>query len=248
MIKEKLENLGKLIPVGGLILILLSSVKLSLYYKQFNIDITKYLNISEYPTLFINDILVNSAIFALLLFYFYSPFMNEKFEVNNYSRFKLYRILAASFVILAVIIIILLFLNEEKTSQFLIKFRLILLPLVIALHLLISFSNTQFKFSLKSMLIILILLIVVIDAYQDSFAIKENEDYLKYTIKLEEDNEIITDSNLQYLGKSSEFTFFYYIESKRSLIIPNSRIKEVIINNKVINDKKDSKLIKDSTN
>lgn len=71
--KEKKDfdfsSLMKYVPLGGIFLILLSSLKLVIFYKVFNISIVNYLHIQEYIPLFIDDILEYIFVFGIVILF-----------------------------------------------------------------------------------------------------------------------------------------------------------------------------------
>ena len=68
---SRIESFGKLLPIGTLFIMFCGSLKLVLYYGVFNISIADFLEIGEYVTLFVDDLLYYLSIFgAGLLFYF----------------------------------------------------------------------------------------------------------------------------------------------------------------------------------
>jgi hypothetical protein len=64
MNENRIELMGKLLPIGSLFIILCSSIKLVIYYQFFNISIVEYLGIQEYITSFIDDLLYYLMIFG----------------------------------------------------------------------------------------------------------------------------------------------------------------------------------------
>lgn len=78
---KNLENIAKLLPLGALFLIICSSVKLIIYFGQFNIKIMEYAELDEVIVSFIDDMLYYSLMFGGFIF--------VRLWLDNLSKSKL---------------------------------------------------------------------------------------------------------------------------------------------------------------
>lgn len=230
---ERVEILSKIIPIGGIYIILCSSIKLILFYKQFNISITDYLSIGEYATLFIDDIVYYLAVFGIgILLYEIDPYLNkEPYQESENHDFKKYKkekkwIILTSGIVTIIIIILLFYADSFYLKLEVIKSGLFLLLVLIRSYLL--FVKTSFKISYRGVYLIAILYFSTIDGFIDANKIIENEDNLNYVITFE--NIIInTNDDLHYLGKSENFIYLYNLKNNEAMVYPTSKLDKIQI-------------------
>jgi hypothetical protein len=231
MNKEKIELLSKMVPIGGVFIILCSSIKLILFYMQFNIAITDFLTIGEYATLFIDDILYYLAIFGLgILLNELGPKSNQS-NVDNldYGIFKKERIGIITITILSIIGAFIWLDFTEAFSKKLDIAKVEIYLLFTFLHSYLLFKKTRLNFSYRGLIIFAILFYTAMDGVIDAQKIKENTNKLNYSITL--DTEIITtNDDLHYLGKSDKFIYLYFLTKKESMILSTSNLTKIQIN------------------
>ncbi|MGG8496597.1 hypothetical protein ACQY1Q_09285 [Tenacibaculum sp. TC6] len=230
MNKEKIELLSKMVPIGGIFIILCSSIKLILFYSQFNISITDFLTIGEYATLFIDDILYYLAIFGLGIFLNELDPKSDKGTNDNldYGIFKKERIgiILMSIVTVTGVIIWLYFTDSLYKKLDIIKVGIYLLSTFFYSYLL--FIKTRLKFSYRALIIFAILFYTGMDGVIDAQKIKENKNKLNYIITLENET-IITNEDLHYLGKSDKFIYLYFLTKKESMIFQTTNLMKIQI-------------------
>ena len=230
MNKEKIELLSKMLPIGGVFIILCSSIKLILFYIQVNIAITDFLTITEYATLFIDDILYYLTIFGLgILLNELNPKSNHTNDDNvDYGIFKQERItiILISIVIIIGVSVLLYFSDSFYEKLDMVKVGTYLLITCFYGYLL--FKKTRVNFSYRGLIIIAILFYTGMDGVIDAQKVKENKNKLNYIITLNNEK-IITNDDLHYLGKSDRFIYLYFLTKKESLILPISDLRKIRI-------------------
>jgi hypothetical protein len=233
MTKDIIDDLSKIIPVGSIFIILCSSIKLILFYKQFNISISDYLNLGEYATLFVDDIIYYLAIFSLglILNEFDShPTKKLNTETDNfdYSVFRKERfwIIIILVIIIFTIITLLFIINSLYQKLDIVKVGFFLL--LCLLYIFLQKVRTNIKLSYRSLIILVILFYTAMDGFIDAQKIIENKNGLNYKITL--DNKIIsTNNDLHYLGKSEKYFFLYSLKKKEATILSNSKLDKIQI-------------------
>jgi|AntRauMFilla1563_2_1112583.scaffolds.fasta_scaffold00368_3 hypothetical protein len=233
MNKERTEFLSKIIPVGGIFIILCSSIKLIIFYKHFSISITDYLSIGEYATLFIDDIIYYLIIFGGGIYLnelsSYSKkdsnHKSDNFDYHMYKNKRVRIIIISSIVIIGIIILIF---NIDSLYQKLEALKAGIYILLCLLYCYLSFEKTSFNFSYRSLIVTGILLHTTMDGLVDAQKIIENNNKLNYKITF--DNKIIsTDNDLHYLGKSEKFIYLYNLKNKEAIILSNSKLDKIQI-------------------
>lgn len=229
---KNLELFGKLLPIGSIVILLCSSMKLVLFYNAFNISISDFLTIGEYATLFVDDILYYLMIFGLGVFIdIVSPNSNimseSKDENKDYTVYEKERKYIIRFIILITALSTCLCFLVNK---FTLKLEIAKLA---SYFILISFYGyalfSKIKFNYLSLIITALFLYSGFDGYIDSQKIIENKTNVNFKVILK-DVVIQTNEDLHYLGKSDKYLFFYEIKNKKSLIYTyNDLIKMEII-------------------
>jgi|TARA_B110000902_G_C14046822_1_gene490071 hypothetical protein len=231
---KRIETLSKILPIGGVFILLCSSIKLVIYYKTFNISITDFLSIGEYATLFIDDILQYLAIFGLGIFLIMlSPNQQRKadFETDNNS-YPIYKkqkrwIITLSLIVLIPIISVFFYIDSIESKLDTTKFGIYILLTFFYCYALF----TKIKFSYFSYIISVLLIYTVMDGFIDAQKIIENNNKLNYNITFE--NKVIeTNNDLHYLGKSEKYLFLYSLKNKKSTIIPIEKLTKITIEEK----------------
>ncbi len=234
MFKNKIELLSKLVPLGGIFIILCSSFKLVVFYDQFNISIADYLTIGEYATLFIDDIiyyvqilivfLILDEVFSLIK----SPKNSPRTSTFNYDRFKRLRIfIALTFIVFTTALIVLVFSTNNLLLRLSFLKSLSIFPLS-SIYAYLLFSDTKLKPNYKTFMAFIVLIWILFDPYIDAERIIENENKLIYKINLK-NKTVITDENLQYLGKSEKYIYLFNLKNKQATILPTSDVNQIEI-------------------
>jgi len=234
---RKIETLSKLLPIGGTLIMLCSSIKVVIYYKFFNISITDFLSIGEYVTLFIDDILYYLAIFGLGIFLnIVSP--NEKKEEDSgtdntdYTIFKNEKkwIVILSIITLILIIILFFYVNSTENKLNVVKVGLFGLLSFFYVYAL----KTKIKFNYFYYIISGLLIYTIMDGVIDAQKIFDNKNKLNYNITIE--NKMIeTNDDFHYLGKSEKYLFFYSLKDQLSTIISIDDLNKITIVEKIKN-------------
>lgn len=230
MNKEKIGLLSKILPLGSVFIILCSSIKLVLFYIQFNIKITDFLTIGEYATLFVDDLLVYLLIFGYgIIAYESTSKSDQEYDKNLiYVLFKKERIIA---IIISLIVIIGLSVSLFLVDSFYVQLVLIrfgIFALGNLLYFYLLHKHTKEKFTYRSLVILAILFWSGMQGLIDAEEIKENRNKFNYNITLNSQT-ITTNDDLHYLGKSNNFIYLYSLAKKESMILPISRLMKIRI-------------------
>lgn len=231
-VKEENTNIDysiliKYVPIGGILLILLSALKLILFYKAFNIDITSYVNIQEYIPLFIDDVFAYSITFGTILIYITSRNSRAlKFKRNNKGFNAVYSLMFFFLAFLAANLLVITW-NIINVSITLNLVLLLILVLMLAVYKKKK-DDMDFLFFFVTMFLIYHCFSPVVELSK----IIGNKEKSSYTITLKNEK-ITTDSIVHYLGKTLDYTFLYNTETKTSRVLKNENIIEVLIRPKI---------------
>ncbi len=123
---KKIDFLVKALPLASIFLIMCSAVRLVIYYNTFNISITDYIQIQEYPTLFVDDILSYLLIFGIGIVIEvlnpYTQFIEKNTPpIKSISKNKKRNLLISMLIILLLITAVYLFVDDEILKLDLIK-------------------------------------------------------------------------------------------------------------------------------
>ena len=230
MNKEKIELLSKIVPIGGVFIILCSSIKHVLFYDQFNINITEFLTIGEYATLFVDDILGYLIIFGGGILHDQFVSKTDLIDDDNliYVLLKKERIGIIVISILAIIgiSVSLFFIESFSVKLGLIKFGVFFLAVLIYLYF--FFKKARLYLSYSGLMVLAILFNSSMDGLINAQEIKENKNKLNYTITFNNQT-ITTNDDLHFLGKSDRFIYLYFLTKKESMILPTSSLREIQI-------------------
>lgn len=231
---KDIDYLAKLLPVASIYLILCSAIRLSIYYHMFNISIIDYLNIGEYPTLFIDDILNYLSIFgAGVVIEILNPYNKENIKNNlNFEqphfKEKRKKLMLIFFALVTLISLLFCLFYYEPIAQLNI-FKVGFFLLLINFHLYCQY--TKINFTSIGLFSSVILCYTIIDAKIDAIKVLANQNDLQYLIKVE--NTVVkTDEKLLYLGKSEKFVFLYDKTENKSTILFVDQIKIIQIKSK----------------
>jgi len=228
---DKIEKTVNFLPLGSIFIILCSSIKLVVYYKIFNIQIVDYMEIQEFITSFIDDILFYICIFgAGVILYLYDIFENTS---QNYfqksdspEEYKNERkiSLSLSIIILIIIVTSVICSNSKSKSAEIICVGLFLFLGVFRVFL----SSTKLTLPYPLFIFIGVIMYTIMYGYTDAYKIIESKDTINYTIVFKEKT-YSTDRNLKYIGKTENFIFFYNLRSKRTTILKNDDLIKINI-------------------
>jgi hypothetical protein len=228
---KTIDTLSKLLPIGAVFIILCSSIKLVVYYQIFSITIADYLEIGEYATLFVDDILKYLAIFGLgIAIHLIDQFSRKKTtsESNDNPFLHSTKKIIWFFSVMAIIIVaVAVFISH--TISFHEKLNAIKSGLLALISLTFIFAlNTRYEFNYFYFIIYSLLVYTGMDGAMDGHKIIENDDKLNYEITIE-GRKIYTDDCLHYIGKSKKYIFLYDLDSEESTIIPIEKVNEIKI-------------------
>jgi len=228
---KDVESLTKLVPLGGLFLLLCSSLKIIFYYKFFNIDIVYFLELSEYPTLFLGDLFYYLGLFCIMIIGFFLGRLSQKKLIQsndesarNIRKWELNMLIVVCMIITLFFIVISLF--EETIAQKLGLLKMGVLQFAFLITFLLTLERKKLNWTI--IISIVFLSFIAIDAFIDGFKKIEGNDDFRYYIKLK-DKSLTSDYNLKFLGKTEGFLFLYKIADEESIILSSEDLIEIKI-------------------
>jgi hypothetical protein len=206
-----IDNLAKNLPIGSVFIILCSSVKLVVYYNLFNITIVDYLEVQEYLTLFIDDLIYYILIFGigLILELFSSPINIEVLRTQpNVRVVKSKTNDVVIYLLIAILLILIGFVlyKDIPLSKKASYIGVASFGILTSLYFLLTKRLKNFPYYLY--IAIGIFIYSIMFGYEDGYKVLEQKNLKQYKIQIE-DKVIQTDSGLHYLGKSRNYIFLY---------------------------------------
>jgi hypothetical protein len=213
-------NVPNLLKISLPLLIILEITKLTSYYYQFGLPIVEYLTFSDAGLLFLDEII---TYLMFLIPTFYIAVCNEK-EADR---------AIPTVMIVFVILGAVSFLNEnlifESTKIF--TTIVVIAQLVVILSLRKRWVNTSW--GLMTLFYAILLLATTGTGYLKANDVKNNNSYSGTRI-IFDDSTVISDSTLYYIGRTSNYIFFFKKTEKIAVIYPASRVKEINFRSKKI--------------
>ncbi len=218
---SNIERYAKLIPIGGVMLIFFSSIKLVFYYSRFNITITDYLTIKEYATLFMKDTIVLVFFFSYLLLFGLAK------KISNYSKRLAFAIfqgfktaIPISNAILLILYSIFFIKGKIEIGRYIFLITLIAMMMMM-IWLYLWCLNKKYKFHIFYLFIVTLLIYSFGSGVSDGLTVTNGENRHCYTVYLKEST-LWTDDDYRYIGKTDEFIFFYEKLSMKTTIVKSS--------------------------
>jgi len=222
------ESISKIIPFGGILILFFSSSNLVIYYNVFNISINDYLSLTEYPTLFIDDILYYILIFgAGVISYFISPYSEYNLDYSKIKDYSIFKIVRRIILIITIILIIIFGFIIYETEILSKKLQFVEMGGFFVLLLFYNYAAyTKIKFNYLVFIFSALLLYCPLDGYIDAQKILENDIKRSYEITIGS-KKIKTNDNFKYIGKSEKYVFFYDLKKEKSTILPLENLKKI---------------------
>lgn len=227
---EIIDKIGKNLPIGSVLIIFLSSVKLIIYYNIFNVSIVDFIGIQEIIASFIDDILYYLLIFGIGLIMNWPgpPKINSiKDDFQDHLRFKLHRkYITYTIIIIVVVVSLFLIFSLEIMS---LKLMVLGISSYIVTVLIYFFSMyTKKEIPYLVFVFTSIIIFTMISGSKGAFEIIENKNDLNYQIVLNE-KIINTTDNIKFIGITEKYIFLYNIKNKKTSIINSSDFTEINI-------------------
>ncbi|MEJ8591486.1 hypothetical protein JSO54_09590 [Riemerella anatipestifer] len=217
--KDTVEKLLKFLPLLSIIILLSSILKNYIYFSNFSVNINEYIDLSEFPLLFINDVLF--YFLFIISFIIYLPFIyartyfRNKYGSENFS-FK-YSNKFTNFAIPAVIILTIYTCFDNSPLD--IKLIKIMIYLTLIFAFILLYLDKDIEFSKNYCLVFSIFfmfLFSVFNAFSDIYKIENGK--AKQEVSFEINDELIKTDKLNniFLGKSRSFIFIYNKKTKET--------------------------------
>jgi len=240
------------LPYSGTILIVFGTIKQTIFFSLFNVNVTSFLELSETVTLFFNDLLLFATCFVIFNIVFFlstsksveikgsESLYDSLREISFLKRIKHYydsgpQILL--FTILCTIgIVIILVINYTKlwimVSLLLIGWGAFLIKVMVLegrrQYFIKYGKEAKILYSEIIIAFILLLIFTIGTCYSEYNLIKTQKRYLGTQILLS-DKTIISDSSYYYIGKTKNYVFFFNEKAGNCDIFPMSEIKVLSI-------------------
>jgi hypothetical protein len=241
------KTLKNFIPFIGTLLIVVGYLKISLFYKHFNIEIINYLEFSEILTIFLPDILKYCLFIFLGIganFLLESKSETEKYhnikvELTNSiklkDRFKNHynlnkELVWLSILILFIYLISFIWLREKFWDTLMGTF---IIPSLLLFNILLLEFRNKYKILYNKYfdptinnIILLIFLFGLLTVSSVHSEIKETESKQELKITFSYLNETLnTSKSLKYVGQTRNFLFLYDLKKKESRIFEISELR-----------------------
>lgn len=248
-------RLKQIVPFASAFLIFLGSLKLTLYYRAFNIQINYFLEFTEIITAFFSDLIELGAMFLFVtLFTFLFDTESERVDrgkmqnlyINENKFFN--RIKHAKLFIYYMFFFNLIFLITFLYFKYiLIKFNPLINTLWIFLNLQLISTILLLEYKRKHFIIynkrlhpsisniILYVIIITFMLINRTFAeinsVKEGKKYYKTTFTLGNEK-VVSDSLHYYIGKTRNFLFYYNEIENTTTAYSMTDIKSIVFHKK----------------
>lgn len=240
----KVENLIKFIPLGTIVLTLISGIKLAIYYKQFQIQIFDFIELKEIITLFFDDILYYISAFSVVLIIYLLITSFSSFRLStepNTGKIKdqvkedktLGRHI--NFIGIMAIVILLGLSTLVYFSDYSLYMKVSLVKSNVFGFLTLGLVVSAYKGWIKNLTAVLtfyfgIITIgfLAIEGFLEAQKVKSNNNEQVFKIKTSEG--IYQQNQFSYIGKSNKYLFLYDKNENSSLILPISKLDSFILN------------------
>jgi hypothetical protein len=234
-----IEKIVKILPLGGVTLIGLGVIKVSVYYNYFGVDIMSYLSTIDVLTIFLNDFqIITALLITALIHYILSERFIELVEKNIGEDFltRFVRTKKNGYIIFYSII--LLFLIGIIFFQFLqLRNWLIYLWVFISTQLVcFLFIRKNGEHIIKNVaylnffLGLCVLSIVPLLALKEIREIERNEG-TKVQLTTTANRHIVSSNLIRFLGKAGDNFYFYNPVKRKTKIYKSDNIQEINIKN-----------------
>lgn len=219
------EKIPKLIPLLSLWILFSSIIKNQLYYDNFGININEFINLSEFPILFISDF----TTYASYLLYFLT-FLGIVY-VKAYYR-KLYghfpfptvkKLGLIAIILIPVIIVLQLFFFNMNIY---LKLQLIQTEIILLLVGILLYLDKDIKFSKKYYIVSCSILLLILSFFKSNIDIlKIEEGKTSYNIQFIS-NTLAYESTSDYLyiGKTHDYIFMYDKKNRLTEVFKTAEI------------------------
>jgi hypothetical protein len=239
----------KYIPAA---LIVLSAIRLEIYYACFNLSIFNFLSLTELLSSCFNHLLFVYLFIGLLIISineiqninFKEVMEIEKLSFKNIILILIFYYPRLIAIVLLTLIIPWICLLINDWYKIIILIILILTLIFYTLVIVLSFFKQNHLIDSGILFIGLILICTVIETYVEVDMTKNKYFYFNTKITLEEEALLLSDSTNTYIGKSENFIFFYDIINNYTKVVPIRLVKELNIIHNYPTDRKNNSAFK----
>lgn len=221
-----IDNTNKIIPLISTVILLSGIIKYYIYYNYFNININEYIDLSEFPLLFISDILLYVIIFIIYFSYLPIPYIKEyfmkKYGAHNFS-FKYSKVVVP----IVLISFILLFLNSIVTNSFS-KIDVF----AIQAELAFIFGTVLLFLKLKNVrtytiivCLFMMLTFPILNGISDIDLIKKGMSSYNISFSYNKDEFETNTNHLIFIGKTRNYVYLYDVKTKYTHIFNFANIE-----------------------
>lgn len=236
-----LDNIGKILPVGYVFLVFCGALYIYFYYLPFNVDIFRYLELSEIAVLFL-PIMINIVMFlGYVMVYFViikiaSVIVTKKNSYkppSHYLKFRNFLSKREIYLNLTMCCICAVYLfhsylwlsvDYEFNPSGQIWWWFFLILSIVILSLIVEIKNVIINLAL------LFIMLVVHQAIHDFKKTRDSAENQLYTIITEKDT-LITDGTSYFIGRTNNYIFLYNASQNINYEIPVTQIKKFSFKN-----------------
>lgn len=219
--KEKLELVSKALAPSYALILLISTINTLCYYWVFDISIANFIEISEYATLFLDDLIYYIIYIAITFSYIFLQ-MRGDYPAYFFSKKAIWIAPA----IVAAIILAISIIEAETTSKYIEIIRSTITCLIIT----ITLKKKVFKKNIDVFYsaICFLFLYSAIGSLINAYKLIETESKVEYEIQLKE-RTIYTNDQIKYVGKTKNYFFLYNTSTQVASIFPTKDLKTMLI-------------------
>ncbi len=230
-----LDNSIKYISLGSFIMIFLSSLKLTLYYSFFDINIGEYIQLNEYIVQFIYDLyyyLFLIGLNAIVIFYKEMDYKKVEGIVDSKNDIRLKEVnKTALFITFSVLLLgaalSIFYPSLEFSKRFGLLFSIFILGLCSSYFL---FSDTKYNIKFSYIITIVFFSLMMFTSITEPLQIKENKPKAEVNLSYNNGKELMSNTNLKYIGKTEKYVFFYDLETLKTIIYSLEGVSKIEIN------------------
>lgn len=221
------EKIPKLIPLLSLWILFSSIIKNQLYYDNFGININEFINLSEFPILFISDF--TSYFFYLLYFITFLGVVYVKAYYRKlYGHYSLPFSTVKKVGLLAIIFIplIILFQLFFFNMNLYLKLQLIQTEIILFLVGILLYLDKDIKFSKKYYIVSCSILLLILSSFKANIDIlKIEEGKTSYKIQFISNTlHYQSTSDYLFIGKTHDYIFMYDKKNRLTEVFKTAEI------------------------
>lgn len=217
------DNLLSKFSIISIVISICAIIRTNIYYSLFDIDISSFIDLSEFTSLFINEIFI--FVLFLVIPFLYVVYAKIYSRIQQESRQNYNFGIRVCFILIAFVFGCKII---DLSSDFVLNYYEIVCCFVIIITgVLILFNTFDGHKSQKKIWVISSLFLFInsiINPWVDAQHLKANENKYMIEIIFSDGKKLVTDNNLLFLGRTKSFIFLYSKNEHKSMIYNNDNI------------------------